>query len=264
MSLAWLWSILLVGATVLLAAAGTLLTRRWVSVEILKLNNEVAGFIYAVIGVLYAVLLGFTAIIVWEQFDKAQAGVDQEANQLADLYRHAQAFPDDTRRTLETQLRAYAKLVVEKEWPAMAERTSSPEAWGVYNELWRTYQRFQPQNDHERTWYAQSLTKLNQLGDQRRLRLLSSRSEGIPAVMWIALLGAGGVTIGFSFLFGTRSAVAQVLMTSALAMTIAVVLLSIVALEEPFRGITRVDPGAFDQVAYILDVWSRSGVDQSR
>jgi hypothetical protein len=53
-------------------------------------------------------------------------------------------------------------------------------------------------------------------------------------------------------------------MTSALAMTIAVVLLSIVALEEPFRGITRVDPGAFDQVAYIFDVWSRSGVDQSR
>ena len=272
MSLAWLWSMLLVGATVLLAAAGTLLTRRWVSVEILKLNNEVAGFIYAVIGVLYAVLLGFTAIIVWEQFDKAQAGVDQEANELADLYRHAQAFPDDTRRTLETQLRAYAKLVVEKEWPAMAERTSSsetwemysPETWETYNQLWRTYQQFQPQNDHERIWYAQSLTRLSQLGDQRRLRLLSSRSEGIPAVMWVALLGAGGVTIGFSFLFGTRSAVAQVLMTSALAMTIAVVLLSIVALEEPFRGITRVDPGAFDQVAYIFDVWSRSGVDQPR
>ena len=264
MSLAWLWGILLVGATVLLAAAGTLLARRWVSVEILKLNNEVAGFIYAVIGVLYAVLLGFTAIIVWEQFDKAQAGVDQEANELADLYRHAQAFPDDTRRELETQLRAYAKLVVEKEWPAMAERTSSPETWEMYNQLWRTYQQFQPQNDHERIWYAQSLTRMNQLGDQRRLRLLSSRSEGIPAVMWVALLGAGGVTIGFSFLFGTRSAMAQVLMTSALAMTIAVVLLSIVALEEPFGGITRVDPGAFDQVAYIFDVWSQTGVGQSR
>jgi len=264
MSLAWLWSILLVGATVLFAAAGTLLARRWVSVEILKLNNEVAGFIYAVIGVLYAVLLGFTAIIVWEQFDKAQAGVDQEANELADLYRHAQAFPDDTRRVLETQLRAYAKLVVEKEWPAMAERTSSPETWKMYNQLWRTYQRFQPQNDHERTWYAQSLTRMDQLGDQRRLRLLSSRSEGIPRVMWVALLGAGGVTIGFSFLFGTRSATAQVLMTSALTMTIALVLLSILALEEPFRGITRVDPGAFDQLAYIFDVWSQTGVGQSR
>ncbi len=264
MSLGWLWGIFFVGGTVLIAVAGTVLARRWVSVEVLKLNNEVAGFIYGVIGVLYAVLLGFTAIIVWEQFDKAQAGVDQEANELADLYRDAQAFPDATRKKLESQLRAYARLVVEKEWPAMAERTSSPETWEMYNQLWRTYHRFQPQNDHERTWYAQSLTRLNQLGDQRRLRLLSSQSKGIPVVMWVALLGAGGITIGFSFLFGTRSATAQVLMTSALAMTIALVLVSILALEEPFAGITRVDPDAFNQVADIFDIWSRSEVGQSR
>ena len=54
MSLEWLWGILLVPAMVLLAVAGTLLARRWVGVEVLKLNNEVAGFIYAVIGVVYA------------------------------------------------------------------------------------------------------------------------------------------------------------------------------------------------------------------
>lgn len=264
MSLAWLWGILLVGAMVLLAVAGTLLARRWVSVEVLKLNNEVAGFIYGVIGVLYAVLLGFTAIIVWEQFDKAQAVVEQEANELADLYRDAQAFPDDVRRELETHLRAYARLVVEKEWPAMVERKSSPETWEEYNQLWRIYHRFRPQHEHEKIWYAQSLTKLNQLGDQRRLRLLSSRSEGVPDVMWVVLLGAGVITIGFSFLFGTRNATAQVLMTSGLAMTIALVLFSIVALEHPFAGITRVEPDAFDQVADIFDVWSQSGVDQSR
>jgi hypothetical protein len=260
MSLAFLWVILLVVAAVLLTIVGTVLIRRWVSVEVLKLNNEVAGFMYAVIGVLYAVLLGFTAIIVWEQFDKAQAGVDQEANELADLYRDAQAFPKDTRTRLETQLRSYARLVVEKEWPAMAEQESSPETWQMYNQLWRTYHEFQPQNDHEKIWYEQSLTRLNQLGDQRRLRLLSSRSEGVPHIMWVALLGAGVITIGFSFLFGTKSTTAHVLMTSGLAMTIGLVLISILALEEPFAGLTRVDPEAFEQVADIFDNWSRSGI----
>ena len=38
-------------------------------------------------------------------------------------------------------------------------------------------------------------------------------------------------------------------MTSALATTIALVLVSIVALENPFVGITRVHPDAFNQVA---------------
>ena len=33
--------------------------------------------------------------------------------------------------------------------------------------------------------------------------------------MWVVLLGAGAVTVSFSFLFGTRNATAQVLMTQA-------------------------------------------------
>lgn len=258
-----MWVFLLIAATVLLVVAGTMLVRRWVGVETLKFNNEVAGFIYAVVGVLYAVLLGFTAIIVWEQFDKAQAGVEQEANELADLWRDAQTFPDDTRRQMESQLRAYARLVVEKEWPAMAERKSSPETWAMYNQLWRSYHQFRPQDDHQKIWYQESLMRLNQLGDQRRLRLLSSQSEGIPAVMWVALLGAGAITIAFSFLFGTRSATAHLLMTSALATTIALVLVSVLALEHPFSGITRVDPGAFEQTSEIFDVWSRSDDSES-
>ena len=90
--LAWLWGVLLVGATVFVSIAGTLLVRRWVPVEVLERHNEVAGFIYAVIGVVYAVLLGFTAIIVWERYDKAQAALDAETNDLIDLYRDAETF----------------------------------------------------------------------------------------------------------------------------------------------------------------------------
>lgn len=264
MSLASVGGIVLVAAAVLLAVIGTVIVRRRVGVETLKLNNEVAGFIYAVVGVLYAVLLGFTAIIVWEQFEKAQGGVDQEANQLADLYRDAQSFPDATRKQLEFQLREYTRLVVEKEWPAMAERRSSPETWDIYNEIWRSYHRFRPENDHQKIWYEESLGRLNQLADQRRLRLLSSESEGVPTVMWIALLGAGTITIGFSLLFGTRSAAAHLLMTSGLALTIALVLVSVLALQHPFSGITRIEPEAFEQTARIFDVWSRTGAVNPR
>ena len=248
------WSILVVGGIPLLAVAGALLVRRWATVEVLERHNEVAGFVYAVIGVVYAVLLGFTAIIVWERFEQAQANVEREANELADLFRNAQAFAaEDFREELETNLRSYVRLVVEKEWPAMAEGKSSADAWDAYNRLWQTYYRFKPQDEDERVWYNQSLTRLNQLGDQRRLRLLSSQSEGVPPVMWGVLLGAGAITIGFSFLFGTKNTVAQAVMTAGLAMTIALVLLSILALEQPFGGITRTEPEAFNQTKEIFD-----------
>jgi hypothetical protein len=95
----------------------------------------------------------------------------------------------------------------------MAEGKSSPEAWDAYTQLWQTYYRFTPQNDREKAWYTQSLTRLNELGDQRRLRLLSSQSGGVPWAMWGVLIGAGAITIGFSLFFGTKNTVAQVLMT---------------------------------------------------
>jgi len=231
---------LLVGATVFLSVAGTLLVRRWVAVEVLERHNEVAGFIYAVIGVVYAVLLGFTAIIVWEQYDKAQAALRGE---------------------LETQLRAYARLVIEKEWPAMAEHKSSPEVWDAYTQLWRTYYQFQPENESEKIWYTVSITRLNDLGDQRRLRLLSSRLRGVPVIIWVVLLGAGAITIGFTFLFGTRNAAAQVVMSSGLALTIALVMLSIMALEQPFAGINRIGPQAFE---HLEDTFKRLESTRSR
>ena len=256
------WSILIVGMIPLLAVAGALLVRRWATVEVLERHNDVAGFIYAVIGVVYAVLLGFTAIIVWERYNQAQAEVEKEANELGDLFRDAQTFPDDVRKKLETKLSSYARVVVEKEWPAMAEGKSSPEAFDAFNQLWQTYYQFRPQNEYETAWYTQSLTRMNQLGDHRRLRLLSSRSGGIPIVMWGVLLGAGAITIGFSYLFGTKNAAAQVLMTAGLAMTIALVLLSILALQQPFAGITRIESDAFNQLINIFG-WSRPGAGQS-
>jgi len=99
-----LWAILIVGGITVLATAGGLIVRRWVAVEVLERHNDVAGFIYAVIGVVYAVLLGFTAIIVWERYNHAQAEVEKEANELGDLFRDAQVFPDEIRRELEARL----------------------------------------------------------------------------------------------------------------------------------------------------------------
>jgi hypothetical protein len=43
---------------------GPSLVRRYVTLEKLTTNNEVAGFKFAVVGVLYAVLVAFAIIVV--------------------------------------------------------------------------------------------------------------------------------------------------------------------------------------------------------
>jgi hypothetical protein len=61
----WASGALLVGVPTLLAMAGPIVVRRYVSLDRLTTNNEVAGFKFATVGVLYAVLLAFVVIVVW-------------------------------------------------------------------------------------------------------------------------------------------------------------------------------------------------------
>jgi len=68
-----------------LGLLGLFVVRRSVALATLEQHNDVAGFILAVVGVLYAVILGFVVVIVWEQFDTAQSNAHQEAITLETL-----------------------------------------------------------------------------------------------------------------------------------------------------------------------------------
>ena len=72
-----LWQLILAVVVIptAIAIGFQVLVRRLVGVERLALNNEVAGFIFAIIGVVYAVLLAFVVIAVWEKFSEGQTSV---------------------------------------------------------------------------------------------------------------------------------------------------------------------------------------------
>ncbi|MBV8523964.1 MAG: hypothetical protein JOY71_17885 [Acetobacteraceae bacterium] len=78
-------AILAVVLPTILAMAGPVLVRRRVNLNKLSANNEVAGFKFATVGVLYAVLLGFAVIIVWERFSDAEKAVAEEAGAAATI-----------------------------------------------------------------------------------------------------------------------------------------------------------------------------------
>ena len=68
----WAAAILLVVAPTVAAMFGLVLMRRRVGLERLTSNNEIAGFKSATVCVIYAVLLAFAVIVVWEKFRDAE------------------------------------------------------------------------------------------------------------------------------------------------------------------------------------------------
>ena len=49
-------------------------------------HNDVAGFNYAVVGMVYVVLLALVVVAAWKEHEAAKGTVDNEANELAELY----------------------------------------------------------------------------------------------------------------------------------------------------------------------------------
>ena len=80
----WLLGPTIIIVGIALSLGGLYLTRRLVSHNVLKENNDAAGFVYSAVAVLYAVLLAFTIIVVWEQLDASERNVESEASTLAE------------------------------------------------------------------------------------------------------------------------------------------------------------------------------------
>src|ERR687884_572093 len=103
--------LLIVAVAMLVAVGGLVLFQRLYSTERRKQHNDVAGFIYAVLGVAYAVLLGLMLIAVWEEWDAAAATATDEANELAEIFWLAHQLPAPEGRHIQELARSYAQVV---------------------------------------------------------------------------------------------------------------------------------------------------------
>jgi hypothetical protein len=239
--------LLLVFGSMAIAVGGLILVQRLVPINLRRQHNDVAGFIYAVLGVTYAVLLGLMVIAVWEQWEAAKLTADDEASSLAEIFWIANRLPDPTGRNVQEQARSYARVVVDEEWALMRQEKSSPRAWDLLDDIRASLQDFQPSNPQEQVLYEQSLERMRDLADARRDRLLQAE-QGLPVILWVVLITGGIVVVGFMYLFGMDSTVIHLLMVGSLALIIALVLFTVASLNYPFRGDITIKPEALEQV----------------
>jgi ABC-type multidrug transport system fused ATPase/permease subunit len=242
-----LYVILTVFVPVLVAVVGLVLVQRLVPPDLREEHNNVAGFIYAVLGVAYAVLLAFVVIAVWQDYKTAQTNVESEANELAGVYFLASRLPEPERTQVQDLARTYARVVVEEEWPMMEQGETSPRADSLVRQLRSKLLEFDPRTRGEQVLYERGLTQLHDALDARRSRLLEVR-EGIPNLLWVVLVVGGVITVSFTYLFGLKSNVAHGLMVGALTLVICGILFTIAEFNNPFSGPTEIRPEAFREV----------------
>ena len=227
------------------SAALVALVRRCAPYPAFKENNELVGFTYAVFGLIYGVLLAFTIVVTWERFAETERIVMQETTVLSELWRDCKVFPAAERDGIHSNLIAYARSVLEDEWPELsAHGRASPKTAKIYDQIWERTYVLHPETKLQEAYLGAVLGNMNQLSANRRLRVLYSRME-INGILWLVLLVGAGPTIGYTLLFANKHAWVQVLITLSITLIVLLSLLVILSLQYPFTGDVSIHPEAF-------------------
>ncbi|MBV8197244.1 MAG: DUF4239 domain-containing protein [Candidatus Eremiobacteraeota bacterium] len=210
--------------------------------EVRNAHNDRAGFILAVIGVIYAVLLAFVAIGVWERFQRAEERSYEEAASLATIYRDAASFPNP--QALRQSIRSYIQEVISDEWPQMRRGERSEFSGRYLERADRQIRALRVNSPGLQDIQNQMLAAADTALMDREIRLTID-FIGISGLLWVVLVAGAYITVGFTYLFGFDRTIMQQLMIGALSLMIGLVVFLTMALDYPYRGSIAVEPEAF-------------------
>ncbi len=230
----WFTALLVVALPTVLAMCGPGLIRRRIALERLTINNEIAGFKFATVGVLYAVLVAFAIIMVWERFEDAESAVAQEAGAATALYRLASGTEREAVE-MRQALDNYLALAIERDWPQMALEGRSIDVTSALNGAYADAVRLAQSGTRPTAVLMAMFNQLDGLTQARRTRLHLAIGI-VPPMLWVILTVGGVLTVAFTFFFGTKNLRAQILMTGILASVVFMSLFVILSINHPFTG----------------------------
>jgi Na+/melibiose symporter-like transporter len=242
----WISASILVVIPTFLAMCGPALIRRQVGLERLTTNNEIAGFKFATVGVIYAVLIAFAVIVVWERFSDGESAVLQEAGASATLYRLTSG-PAPEVSAARNGLDTYLKLAIERDWPQMAEERESSDVTHALDELYAATIRLADKGQAPSAVVTEMFRQLDIITQARRTRLHLA-SGIVPDILWYVLFIGAFLTIGFTFFFATENLSAQIMMTGILSVLVLMGLLVIVSIDHPFAGPVHIESDPLQKV----------------
>jgi hypothetical protein len=235
----------------IIAVIGTILlefgVRYFVSPAVRRQHNDIAAAIFSIVGVTYAVLLAFVAMLAWEGFNKANAASYTEAGQVMDVFQAANGLAEPTRTNLIAGLNRYTVAVIATEWPAQAEGHVVRVGDKYLAELDQLAADLRPASPADTSLHTLLLQSLTRLRDARQERLLAAETT-IPKIVWFVVIVGGAITIAFGSFLGSPSVRMHLAMCSLLALSGVLMLVLVIALSNPFRGDFRVSTAPFDYV----------------
>jgi Protein of unknown function (DUF4239) len=245
--LTWM-AVVVFGATYLVAAAIHVGVTMLATPERARSFKAVSPSMLSPLGLLFGLLVAFTAEQVWSDNIRAEDLVIREADALRAVTIFAEGFPGEPETHLRALIRRYIQDAAVHEWPIMAMGTKTPVTIPPsLVEALKTALGVTPDNSGQQIAQKQIAAQLETALEARRERILISGS-GVGPLKWFGVLVQAVCVLLWIALVHSHDRRAGAIAVGVFATGIAASLLLVLAFDRPFIGQLAVTPQPLLQV----------------
>jgi Protein of unknown function (DUF4239) len=250
----WIPDLPVVWIALLVLAGMVLLTAAIYAVVMRLAQGERAAALKAVspgmlppMGILFALIVGFLAVGVWDNVDRADDAVVDEASALRSVVILSDDLPPDLRLRMRALVRSQIETAVNDEWPAMEKQRATltaippPLATALHLAI-----GFHPQGGQV-VAQRELVTSIQNALTARRERIVVSESS-INAVKWVGLIALAALTLFAIGLVHSENRTAARIAMGVFAAAVAVVITMLASQDQPFAGQLGLDPDVLQEV----------------
>src|SRR3954470_24377061 len=117
----WLLFLVIVGSVLVVSLLGLFLTRRYLGGLRDAADAGVVAGVTAIAMTLFAFVLAFGVVSLYDQFNAARDSVTGEATNLAQIVRDSRVFPQETQAKIDQAVKEYVVELRERSFPLMHE-----------------------------------------------------------------------------------------------------------------------------------------------
>jgi len=230
-----------VAGALLLSFGPYVILRRVFTVE--EETERLAGSVLFRIGGLHALILALVFADAQVSLIGLRDGVATEATALTDVYYDLARYGTTAADEARTDVVVYTRAVIEDEWPRLAERRLSGEAWAAWQSLYNVALDLAPETPRQEYLRGQILQRIQAIAAYREERRFGA-ARSLSGLFWsVAVIGFFLVALPY-FVF--RPTPAHLFLMTAFAVFNGLVMFIILATNHPFTAPVTVDPTPFE------------------
>lgn len=231
----WLLFLVIVGSVLVVSLLGLFLTRRYLGGLRDAADAGVVAGVTAIAMTLFAFVLAFGVISLYDQFNAARDSVGGEASDYAQIIRDSHSFPEATQKDIQRAIRAYILEVRDREFQLMHDGHDDPTSSARFGEIFDAVQRYEPKTQTQVAFYGSAVSQLNEAVTHRRARR-TLINAALPRALATLIILTAVVSIVTTFFVVTTSRMLEVVLVSCIAIIVGAGALTALLLQYPFSG----------------------------